>query len=591
MAENKELLPIDYTSKDYEALRNDMINLIPRKLKNWTDFSSADPGITLIELFAYMGDILSYYQDRTANEVYLPTATQRKSIIDITKLIGYRLKPDIPSKTKVVFEIVPQNFNFLISKGFTASTEQTQYEEAVMFETDTDLIIPAGATGLEKDASGNYLYAVSVTQGVTIRDEILGSSDGVPSQSFALKYPSVINAPSLGFATIQVSVNEGAGFELWTDATESLEDTPESGKHYTTETDENSVTWINFGDGVSGKIPAIGVNNIQVTYRVGGGFHTNVGAGTITVLQSSLIGVKSVINISSALGGLDRETIEEARQLAPKYLRTSARAVTREDYETLAKTIPGVSKAMAEVDASNSKKINITIAPVGGGIPTANLQQAVFELLDDVKIINTQIEIREPRYLQANLSIFASVIDGYSQSEVKTYIDEAVMDLFDFVNRNFGQGEYISRLYQILNPLNGVKYIEVQRMTAEPRVDWITVSGTPTFGKVIVNPVNSLDGKWKVITTSPTAFDVFYDAAKDGTFSLAKGSGVFGTPFTSAGGEITFTITVGQLPCVPGDFWTFRTSPYLSNIEPDKDEILLLNPSDYKVTLQGGFEG
>jgi hypothetical protein len=587
---DKVLLPIDYTSKDYEAFRNDMINIIPRKLPNWTDFSSSDAGITLIELFSYMGDILSYYQDRIANEVYLPTATQRKSIIDITKLIDYQMKPDIPSKSKVVFSIVPQTFNFVIPRGFRISTEQTQYEDAIMFETDSDLTIPAGATGLEM-SGGEYLYAVNVTQGITIRDEIIGSSTGTANQAFPLKYPQVINAPSLGFATIQVSVNEGAGFELWSDGTQSTEDTPESGKYYTTEVDENNVTTIVFGDGISGKIPTVGVDNLKATYRVGGGFHTNVGAGTIKVLQSSLIGVKTVTNIIAATGGVDRESIEETRSLAPKSHRSSSRAVTKADYETLSKTIPGVAKASADVDPVVATKVNVTIAPVGGGVPTEDLRQSVFSLLDDLKIIMTQVDIKDPLYLTANLELKVNVQDGFTQAEVKTYVDEAVTNLFAFSNRDFGQGEFISRLYQVLNPLLGVRFIEITRLSIEPRVDWITVTGNPTWSRVNVLPANSLENKWRVKMTSATAFQVDYDTAGDGTFSTSKGTGTFGTEFTSSGGELKFTITAGTIPCVANDYWTFRASKYLTNIQPDSNEILLLNVPGYIVTMEGGFVG
>ena len=65
---------IDYTNKDYDSLREAMLELAREKLPAWTDHSPNDLGVTLLELFAYMGDILLYYQDRIANESYLDTA-------------------------------------------------------------------------------------------------------------------------------------------------------------------------------------------------------------------------------------------------------------------------------------------------------------------------------------------------------------------------------------------------------------------------------------------------------------------------------------------------------------------------------------
>ncbi|NIN94975.1 MAG: t4-like baseplate wedge, partial [Anaerolineae bacterium] len=59
----------------YDSLLRSMWELIPEKLPEWTDYESeADFGNVLLQLFAHMGDILSYYQDRVANESFLGTA-------------------------------------------------------------------------------------------------------------------------------------------------------------------------------------------------------------------------------------------------------------------------------------------------------------------------------------------------------------------------------------------------------------------------------------------------------------------------------------------------------------------------------------
>ncbi len=82
------LPPIDYTSRDYAAFRQDMIDAIPTRLPEWTSRSPNDFGITLIELFAYMGDILSFYGDRIANEAFLETATLRSSVLKIAAMLA-----------------------------------------------------------------------------------------------------------------------------------------------------------------------------------------------------------------------------------------------------------------------------------------------------------------------------------------------------------------------------------------------------------------------------------------------------------------------------------------------------------------------
>src|SRR3954464_9209605 len=88
---------IDYMARDYESLLQAMRAQIPAKLPEWQDFANeADFGNVLLELFAHLGDILSYYQDRVANESFLSTARTRRSVIEHLRLIGYDMGPPAP---------------------------------------------------------------------------------------------------------------------------------------------------------------------------------------------------------------------------------------------------------------------------------------------------------------------------------------------------------------------------------------------------------------------------------------------------------------------------------------------------------------
>src|SRR5712691_8224242 len=92
---------IDYTDKDYDSLRQAMLNLAAYRLPEWTDRSPADLGVLLVDLFAYLGDILSYYQDRLASESYLDTAVERRSIMYLLRLIGYELAGPVAASAEL----------------------------------------------------------------------------------------------------------------------------------------------------------------------------------------------------------------------------------------------------------------------------------------------------------------------------------------------------------------------------------------------------------------------------------------------------------------------------------------------------------
>jgi hypothetical protein len=96
---------IDYVTKDYAGFRDGMLAQIPLLLPSWTDRSESDFGVALIELFAYVADILSYYQDRVANEAYLGTASQRRSVQELLRLIDYQIDPGLAASVVLHLDV------------------------------------------------------------------------------------------------------------------------------------------------------------------------------------------------------------------------------------------------------------------------------------------------------------------------------------------------------------------------------------------------------------------------------------------------------------------------------------------------------
>ena len=82
---------LDYEAKDYASFRRLMLDLLPQLNPNAIERNPSDLGIALIELLAYTGDRLSYFQDAVANEAYLATVRQRISARRLAKLIDYKM--------------------------------------------------------------------------------------------------------------------------------------------------------------------------------------------------------------------------------------------------------------------------------------------------------------------------------------------------------------------------------------------------------------------------------------------------------------------------------------------------------------------
>lgn len=82
---------ISYLAKDYASFRRLILDRLAVVMPEWTERHAPDLGITLVELLAYAGDHLSYYQDAVATEAYLDTSRQRISVRRHARLVDYRM--------------------------------------------------------------------------------------------------------------------------------------------------------------------------------------------------------------------------------------------------------------------------------------------------------------------------------------------------------------------------------------------------------------------------------------------------------------------------------------------------------------------
>lgn len=95
---------IDYLAKDYASFRRLMLDRMRVTLPAWTERNPADLGITLVELLAYAGDHLSYFQDAVATEAYLGTARRRTSLRRHARLLDYAVDDGTAARAWVVIE-------------------------------------------------------------------------------------------------------------------------------------------------------------------------------------------------------------------------------------------------------------------------------------------------------------------------------------------------------------------------------------------------------------------------------------------------------------------------------------------------------
>ncbi|MBO8161164.1 MAG: baseplate J/gp47 family protein [Thermosipho sp. (in: Bacteria)] len=434
---------IDFVTKDYEGFRQLMIDAIPKYLPEWTDRSQSDFGIVLIELFAYGLDILSYYQDKAINENLLSTAQIRESVVNLARFLGYEATPQTPAKVMVQFTKYSDllNQDVVIPAGTKVSTSDGK----IIFETDSELTIPSGQLSAQ----------ISCTHGVTYSNDVIGKSDGSENQVFKLTQPNVL----LDTVSIYTQDSDGT-LEKWDRVDNFLNSTVDD-KHYRLY-EIGEFTYVEFSNGNSGMIPPVDVK-IVASYRVGGGEEGNVGANTLVRLYDDYIdGIESVTNPSSPYElGKEKESIESIRLNAPKAFRTNLRAVTKQDFEDIATSLDGVAKAKLEELFDFERNVNLYIVPDTYDTPTQKLKDYVKTEIEKVMLVNTNLNVLDPTYVDFDLTLDLVVEDNYVRDDVANNLKTLIEEEFNIQYMDFGENIKLKDILALTRDVEGIEDLTV----------------------------------------------------------------------------------------------------------------------------------
>jgi predicted phage baseplate assembly protein len=281
---------------------------------------------------------------------------------------------------------------------------------------------------------------------------MLGQSDGTAGQEFDV-HPSVL--PRRDHEYIEV---RGGGQATRWDEVEDFRDSDERSAHVVWEEVDGKVR---FGPRVGdqqgrplhkGMVPAKG-HEVWVTgYRWGGGVQGNVPAGQLRRLQLAIPGVDSVVNPEAATGGADAETVEDLKISGPLRLRAAERAVTRTDYELLARQgAPSVARVRCAPPNGPGEPIRLLVVPQVGLAPedlrldalaiTPEIVADVRTELDQVRTMGAEIEVTTPYY--QGVTVVAEVSArpvGRASGEIQ----------YDDIRRSVQR-----ELYRFLSPIEG----------------------------------------------------------------------------------------------------------------------------------------
>lgn len=395
---------VDYTDKDFDSVRARLIALRKSVFPEWTDEDTANFGNLLVEMMAFVADVLSYYGDAHAREAHLVTAQLRKSVIARARDLGYRMKTASAATAVERFTLAaPPQAPVRISAGSIVRTKDVV--EPVRFQLLNDVTIAAG----QDPPEASVVVEHSTTHRALFDSRGIDGSDVLLSRAPYLDDSASVRAANGDYQQADSFTASGP-----------------NDRHFVVLVNERDQATLRFGDGRRGAPPS---GTLEVTYKTGGGHTGRVERNSLVVFEGTAVDAEgrpvqlTVTNPEPSSGGLDRETIASAKRQAPASLRATERSVAREDFEIHAEELAGVARALmltSNEDSSIQENSGVLyVIPQGGGLPTPALKNAVRRQITEVypHTLTFQPEVQDPlfRAIDVRCRLFLHAAQGPAQ--------------------------------------------------------------------------------------------------------------------------------------------------------------------------------
>ncbi|MGH2562172.1 MAG: putative baseplate assembly protein [Thermomicrobiales bacterium] len=329
-----------------------------------------------------------------------------------------------------------------------------------------------------------------------IRNEPVGFGDETPGQSFQLNHTPVL--PRRAGEFLEVGDGDG-GWIPWIEVLDYSTSGPDD-PHYTL---DSATGIISFGPAIHepdgsvrqhGAIPPEGTPVRFSSYHTGGGTIGNVGQHRLAILKSSLSYVAGVSNRYPATGGADVESIEHAKMRAGAWLRTRDRAVTADDFETLAMLASSAVARACCLDPSDfppgsgrsAPKIGTVVVAILPSVaspdrplepdelrPPAELIKTVRDFLDERRLITTMLDVRPARIIRVAVQATVACHIPAQTEHIRARVEQALYQLLNPVTSGpdgfggwpFGRDLSIYDVHAAIQRVPGIELIADVRLS------------------------------------------------------------------------------------------------------------------------------
>tara|TARA_Y100001973_G_scaffold19386_1_gene28605 strand:+ start:1621 stop:3669 length:2049 start_codon:yes stop_codon:yes gene_type:complete len=190
---------VNYLNKDFSAFKNTLIEYAKTYFPNsYRDFNETSPGMMLIEMSAYVGDVLSFYIDQQYKEMMLPLAEERRNVINMANMLGFKVSPINPAYVDLTFtQTVTANSDDInnivpnLSEAFAidkAAKISSTVDSSIIFET-LDIVDFTISGSADSEPQQNTFDSNGVVETYKLTRKVRAVSGETKTKTFTVSSP------------------------------------------------------------------------------------------------------------------------------------------------------------------------------------------------------------------------------------------------------------------------------------------------------------------------------------------------------------------------------------------------------------------
>lgn len=560
--------------RSFNDIKSKLISELRLQIPEITDYSEGNIFVIIISIFAAIAEVIHYYIDNMAREAFLPTARRYSSLYKHAKLVDYHIKSAIPATVDV---ILYKNDNTPIGQDITIplNTEFTSSDGKTWISTKTVIWY--------KDS-----YYVTIP---LIQQKLVGEPDRIQlgnilSPDSIIYITDIPSDQKYTEGSMNLYINDEPWILVNTFAYSSSRD-----KVYKVEVDEQLRPYIKFGDGQFGMKPEYNAT-VQASYSLTYGSAGNIATNNFTTVPQNIQIIDSKITINNvipATGGSNYETFNMLKNHIPLSIKTLGVAITKEDFEAIAKMVGGVDKAYANYVCG--RYVEIYITPDGGGEASSALLDSVEKTISKSKVITTSIEVLSTHKSQVFLDMTITGKKSFKSNDISNQVKKALTTAYDYNNSNINKPVRLSDIYALVDNQSMVDYLTINRLYQLPYPEPQKATNLPLNITYFVQNVNpkSDSGTQYIVQVNTFFANKHYDVVilyyfeDDSGDNRVLAAGNYGELLSVNGiigtNELLFQITINK-PSEELDYE--HGSRYTLNILPMNQD---LYPLSYQIPI------